>query len=372
MKICILSMQRVMNYGSLLQAYSLKKMVESLGHSVSFIDIQPSEADNRLREDVVEFRNEQRQGAKNLLARLLRQDQNLFFAVKKSFAKKKVQQKQAAFAKELLGLCEEANGEAYDLCIIGSDEVFNGMNNAPWGFTTQLFGNVPQAQRVITYAASCGFTTAERLSDHMKTAIKEAFGRISAFSVRDENTKAFVEAVGGLTPQLHLDPVAVGNFDAEIAGVNVAGKLPPKCCIIYAYHDRIHAPEEIRAIQDFCKEKGLTPVSVGGYQRWVHRHLVLSPFEVLAAFKAAECVITDTFHGALFSAKYAKHFAVMLRESNRNKLSDLVRRLGVEGHLLKDLAELGAVASLPADRAGIDERLLAQRERTMLYLKESL
>ena len=40
MKIGILSMQRVINYGSFLQAYALKHTLENLGHEVSFVDIK--------------------------------------------------------------------------------------------------------------------------------------------------------------------------------------------------------------------------------------------------------------------------------------------------------------------------------------------
>ena len=39
-KVGILSMQRVQNFGSLLQSYSLKKMLEELGAEVHFIDIK--------------------------------------------------------------------------------------------------------------------------------------------------------------------------------------------------------------------------------------------------------------------------------------------------------------------------------------------
>lgn len=38
MKVGILSMQRIKNYGSFLQAYGLKKTIESLGHNVEFVD----------------------------------------------------------------------------------------------------------------------------------------------------------------------------------------------------------------------------------------------------------------------------------------------------------------------------------------------
>ena len=38
MKVGIMSMQRVPNYGSFLQAYGLKRLVERLGHEVEFVD----------------------------------------------------------------------------------------------------------------------------------------------------------------------------------------------------------------------------------------------------------------------------------------------------------------------------------------------
>ena len=34
MKVSIMSMQRIANYGSFLQAYALKKTIETLGHQV--------------------------------------------------------------------------------------------------------------------------------------------------------------------------------------------------------------------------------------------------------------------------------------------------------------------------------------------------
>ena len=40
MKIGIMSMQRIKNYGSFLQAYGLKKIIESLGHDVEYVDYE--------------------------------------------------------------------------------------------------------------------------------------------------------------------------------------------------------------------------------------------------------------------------------------------------------------------------------------------
>ena len=51
MNICILSMQRINNMGSLLQAYALKKILEMNGVEVSFIDIKYIEEDFKLLEN---------------------------------------------------------------------------------------------------------------------------------------------------------------------------------------------------------------------------------------------------------------------------------------------------------------------------------
>ena len=48
------------------------------------------------------------------------------------------------FRKNILGIKDKDNENQYDLCVIGSDEVFNCMTPSPWGFTSQLFGNVRQ------------------------------------------------------------------------------------------------------------------------------------------------------------------------------------------------------------------------------------
>lgn len=372
MKICILSMQRVKNYGSLLQAYSLKRLIESFGHDVSFIDIMPNENENQIRVNVMKYDEGQQAGSQNLFIRILAQDNNPYYAIKKAICKKQAQKKQEVFQRDTLALSDDNNYNKYNVCVIGSDEVFNCMNDAAWGFTTQLFGNVTQASKVITYAASCGFTRCEMLSNEIKAAIRVAFQNISAFSVRDDNTAFFVKQLTETYPQINLDPVAVGDFSTEIQNVDMRNKLPQKYCIIYAYHDRINSPEEISAITEFCTKHNLTPVTIGGYQKWVHKHLALSPFEVLAAFRDADFIVTDTFHGTLFSIKYAKRFAVIVRESNRNKLSDLIKRFGVEKHELQTIEEIECVYRFAVNRLKIDAIIEKERESALHYLEENL
>lgn len=372
MKICILSMQRVLNYGSLLQAYSLKKMITSLGHEVSFVDIEPNEQDNLKRLEVKSFDEGLKLSGRNIVYRLLQQDTIIIYGLKKIIAKKNVVKLQKKFADKLLELNETNNEKKYDVCVIGSDEVFNCLNDESWGFTSQLFGNVRQANKVITYAASCGFTKSTELADSVKDIISNSFALVSTFSVRDENTANFVREIAKTEPQYHLDPVAVGNFDDEIGKASEClNRLPPKYCIVYSYHGRMGDSEK-KAVLDVCRKEKMTPVSIGGSQKWVHTHLELDPFEVLYAFKNAAYVVTDTFHGAIFSAKYASRYAIIVRDSNKNKLSDLISRLKIDEHRVTSIEQIVDLYAILDDKKTIRDIENVQYERSIKYLEQNI
>ena len=350
MKVCILSMQRVNNFGSLLQSYSLKKLIESMGHEVSFIDIKPSAEDDALinHEDI--FNSSEREGD-SFASKIRKIDRYTFNRIRIKQKAKQQNEKFEMFRKEVLGIKSGDNEKKYDICVIGSDEVFNCYGNSKWGFTSQLFGNVAQADRVITYAASCGSTKYENLSESAKKVVKNAFTNIEGFSVRDENTKEFVEKFTDKVILQNFDPVIFGNFNWESESTGDEIALPEHYCIIYSYYNRIHTRDEISMINEFAQRKKMKIISVGAPQYWINTHMVLSPFEIISVFKNADYVITDTFHGTIFSYKFAKRYAIIMRESNKNKLADLIRRLEIEEHLFsKEKNSLDKIFTVNSDK----------------------
>ena len=64
--------------------------------------------------------------------------------------------------------------------------------------------------------------------------------------------------------------------------------------------------------------------------------------------------------------------AIIIRESNRNKLGDLARRLQIEDHVVTEISELSAVLDKNLDKAKIDKILGLEREKSLEYLKENL
>ena len=366
MKICVLSMQRVPNFGSVLQSYALKKILNSMGHNVEFLDIQYNkENDDLIRNFRSNFSAEcQKGGFWSKLKKIDHYAINRILIKRKSNIQDKVFD---GFVNNILGIADPKNN--YDLCVIGSDEVFNCTADTAWGFTSQLFGNVEQADCVVTYAASCGSTKIDDLPNSVLNKIREAFSKISAFSVRDENTEEFVELITEKKPERHLDPVIIGDFSFEMKNVDISTKVPKRYCVVYSYYNRINKPEEIKQIEEFCRKYSLEIVSIGAPQMWIKNHLILTPFEALAAFEKAEFVVTDTFHGTIFSAKYAKRFVTISRPSNYNKMKSLISDLKIAQHYSTDFSSLEKAYQVVDDKKQIEDLIAQGRYHTIEYLR---
>ena len=360
--ICILSMQRVNNMGSVLQAYALMKMLEGIGYNVYFSDIEKKTNLHNSNCSSISF------------SILLKKMENIdIYFIRRLIVKKKVKKQFIAFDKFRNNeLHIDVTKAKYNICVIGSDEVFNCMNNmAEWGFTTRLFGNVEEADKVITYAASCGSTIYDEIPADILNKIKFAFENIYSFSVRDKNTKDFVSKLTSKSISENLDPVLVYNFDAEIQNVELPD-APEKYCIVYSYANRICKKEEIHAIKKLCKSKGMTPVAVGAPQFWIKDYIVCSPFQCLKLFQNAEFVVTDTFHGTIFSMKYAEKFAVFVRANNKNKLLDLISRLQIKQHLINNVNELEDKFYVKKNDVKISEMINNEKNNTLNYLNNSI
>jgi len=357
MKVAILSMQEVKNYGSFLQAYSLKHHIEALGHSCDFINIVPGE-------QLGDYKISKFHKVKLLVQRLWGID----------FAKRfnTIRKFQGRFSKEFLpelGVVPGANTDHYDVVVIGSDEVFNCAQTTWFGFSRQLFGAGLNADKVISYAGSFGATTVEKLSQlGIKETVADLLKKIDKISIRDANSFETVKSLIGVEPEKHLDPVLVYNYDHLLPkSVPLKGYM-----IVYTYPGRIKDSAEIFAIKTFAKKKGLKLISIGHYFSWCDEVVVPHPFEVLAYFKNAEFIVTDTFHGSVFSIKYNKQFATIVRGMNNNKLTHLLNQFGLDSRIVRDLGSLNNILETSIDYSAINVMIADETNRSVTYLKENI
>ena len=151
-------------------------------------------------------------------------------------------------------------------------------------------------------------------------------------------------------------------------------KATEKYLILYAYAGRI-SNDEADWIAEYAKRKNLKVYAIGGIQKCADRFIDCSPFEVLAYFRNAEEIITDTFHGSIFSVITHRPFTTLIRKSvgnsygNEEKLSDLLNRLVLTERMTTKVEDAKRINQEPVNYEKVDELLKAHREIAKKLLK---
>lgn len=372
MNISIISMQRIKNYGSFLQALGLKIMIESLGHRVEFLDYH-----------VEPVLGQKSKKVKNTLGAMLINPYLLFksfaYGIRQKDMYRKAYRFSALYSIKYLRLLNVGIKKKYkgkeDIRIIGSDEVFNCLQkNQEVGYSLDLFGKNTNASKLISYAASFGNTTIEKIRKYgIDKELEECFAQFNAISVRDKNSYNIIKELGGHNVHQHLDPVLVSDFSEYLIDkVDMRDYI-----IIYAYYERIKG-DEAKIIREFAKKHNKKLICIGGVQSFCDDFIDCSPLEVLSYFKHADYVITDTFHGTIFSVVNRKQFVTIVRKSqgndygNEEKLTDLLSKLKLKDRQLVNLADMETLLLKSIDYTDTISVIDNERERTINYLKEQL
>lgn len=354
MKIGILSMQHVINYGSFLQAYSLKNAIEKLGDNCSFIDIKPGKQINPRQREILQ-------------SKITRLHGNI---IKKAKLRRYISKRETLFKTKFFPILDiEEKKINYDVIVIGSDEVFNGTQQCAWGFTEQLYGKGLNAPTVISYAGSFGATTLEKIYHyHIEKPIGENLRKLNAVSVRDQNSADIVKTLCGFEPEQHIDPTLIFDFtELEPPKINDDNYI-----LIYGYDNRIKEKKIIQKIQEIAQKKKLKIISAGVWQDWCDKNILVTPFELLAYFRNAKYVVTDTFHGTVFSIKQNRPFVTILRDSNTEKLYDLLRRFNLTDRSVTLDDDLYQKLNETINYEEVNKIIEKEKEKSIAYLRKYL
>lgn len=376
MKIGILSMQRIYNYGSWLQAYGLKKLIEeNRGVSVEFVDYRREKPVYKDKFDYLDYFKQRIKVAVidtvasvRPLAKIMPNKE--FFQTYR-------------FRHEYwnhLGLSAKPNySPELDLLVVGSDEVFNCLqDNIRVGYSKELFGQGNKAKRVVSYAASFGNTTIEKLKQYeKKDEIAALLGDFSSISVRDRNSSDVVAELTGEVPKSNMDPVLMYDFSSELRDNEHTDeqvkRMSKPYMIVYAYPNRLK-PNEIEKLKEFAQKKGMLIYGISGYQSYADEMIYDAPLTILQYFKHAQYVVTDTFHGTIFSVINNKPFVTIVRKSvngsygNQEKLEDLLTKLELRDRFTFHGENIVEILEAPIDYQRTNQIINSERQKTREYL----
>lgn len=248
-----------------------------------------------------------------------------------------------------------------DRFYFGSDEIWN-IHREKIRKSKEFFGwHYPESGRIalapsinrtqLTQMQSCGY-------------IAEELNRFAAISVRDVHTKEVIDSITGRDTVLVGDPTLLfTKEDYEPCREEITEE---PFILFYAYGMMLN-PEVKRQIKAFAAARGLKLISVGRWFDFCDKCVPASPGQFLDYVRKAEYVITETFHGLMFSLIYEKQFFVF--PCGNVKVEELMDILDVKQRLCTADAPMEEIVRSDLDYAEVTPRVRAHGERLRSFIR---
>lgn len=331
------------NFGAYLQVYALQKTITELGFVSKIINYKSR------HHWVNEYRCFLRTKSPVKLVANLRKiakfkvAQSLFNQTKFSFTTK-------AYATQ-----------HFDAVVYGSDEIWN-YRSPLIGYDPTYFGAGLSADRLVSYAASCGNLD---IATGFTQEICGLLSRFSAISVRDENSRALVHQATGREVEIVLDPTLLYDFTGE--------EIAPKVKDYIMVYTTGFEPADQKAVRAYADARGKSLFSIGYRNSFCDRSIVgIGPFEFLGYLKNADEVITSMFHGTLLSIKYQKNFCIITDAYRTNKLATILAKLGLQNRVVSEDRSVEELLAAPIDYEYVRQRLAQEKECSLAFLRRAL
>ncbi len=343
MKVGIVTVYNTPNCGSFLQAYALQKVLQQKGHEVYFIKNVMSQK----RRWYYRFPQTVKYILKGdfVTAQDLTQPYSIFRPLQQNFS-----------------ITSKKND--LDLIICGSDTIWNIADGYFLKHWKRFFGQGVKTKK-ISYAASAGSTALDTFEKNPE--IKACLSEFTGLGVRDIPTG---EIVSALLPDRDdivqvLDPTMLLNCeDYE----EISANCPERDFILVYYFGEL--PEAlIQKIQTFAKEKNKKIIAFGN-RSWADLELPYDPRFMLSYYKNADFIITNTFHGNIFSILFHKQFVSFGKE--KRKVEALLSEFDLSNRLVEKAEEIEKVFMQEIDGNAIEQKLKEKREVSYSYLEKYL
>ena len=374
MKIGIVTLYRGYNYGTSLQAYALKHFISFLGYETEIV--WSAEGANKGRDVRISK-------ILKMLGRCLIHPQLLkhtFLAYKNSFSKKISQQIKTKFLEfantklkvkglsaQQLQLFAESKDTLAVVC--GSDQIWSatGANIEPLYFLRF----VPQNKR-IAYAPSLGTKT---VPEYNKKTLTKYISEIPFVSVREESGAKIIKDLTNKEVPVLIDPTLLLDWDDS------SSKIPFNNYIIAYFLDTPSqtALQSIKNVSDkYNCEIIAFPYKHKVYQQFDNIiYYPAGPQDFIPLIKGAKCVLTDSFHGTIFSVNLQTPFWTFERnyaigKGQNDRLISILGKMNLQNHYINKFEE--KIKDIPTDAETMQTAkkwIIAERETSRNFLQNA-
>lgn len=357
MKIGIVTQPLRYNYGGLLQNFALQTVLKRLGHQPVTIDYFASPSVFQYIKSTV----------KSLLLYCLPSRRRRFIPLHPK--------REKAVFDDFVNSHIDKTGYVYsyrqwqiagfDAVITGSDQVWRPIFNKDLKDMYLWFVKDPKIIK-IAYAASFG-TSDREYSIKEISQCKKAAELIDAVSVREQSGVELFDYYFNREAVVTLDPTLLLEADDYIRLIKEPDSRETH--FLWSY---ILDPD---SIDNEMLQRIVNNMSLDEYKKAAEGDDDMSPCKWLAMFRDAKLVVTDSFHGTVFSIIFRKPF-VTINNTWRGsaRIYSLLKGLGLESRIVENGSEeaIMRVAGEKIDWDLVETILNKKREFAIEFLQNSL
>ncbi len=361
-KVGIITFHRVYNYGAVIQAYALQKILEAYDYDAEVIDFS--------KDKQLDYTNiiSRKNGLKRFLKTLL-----LFPVISKRMVRKKrfdsfLNQK-VIMSKERYAHETELNKIdcKYDVFICGSDQVWNPLKESDFSIAYMLDFT---SKMKIAYAPSIGTATAADLKKYTPYLKK-----FSALSCREKGGASIIHEVTGGEVRVVLDPTLLIDKKELLKLVEEKEDVP---YILYYSLDGYENKERNMDILKTLSKKFDLNIKFITPEWPFHRNIGMDvidagPIEFLSLIQNAAMVCTNSFHGTALSIKLEKPFYVLedFQIKDERKRS-VLKQLDLQDRVLSNVCEISNISDYTIDYVLVSEKLQKLQKKSKEFLMSAL
>jgi len=355
------------NFGAVLQAYALLKVIRDVGCNVEIINFVPA---------------------------FLREPYNLFFNIRSSIYQKgliatikrliikilrfrhqirRIKEFQD-FRDNFLVICEKKYVNAsqirsdkpkYEYYITGSDQVWNPDFFSKVG-DTYFLDFAEEGSKKIAYAVSIAKDKVDNVYNEVYQRHLKDFDYIS---VREKSAKTFLSNFTEKDIHVTLDPTLLLDKE-EWLKIAAESSIKEKYILVY---DLVKNPIIVSLANKVAEELNCKIVSYSnkkGYNKWYGSFGSLNPTKFLGLCSKAEFIVTSSFHGTVFAIIFNKPFFTILHPTRGSRMIDLLNDLDLSDRIIKDINQLNIMKEIDFNK--VNERLTELKSKSMDFLKTAL
>ena len=320
------------NYGAVLQSYAIRTKLKEYYREVNIINYQPDVM--KAKRKLLNFVS-----LKAFILSIILFPQNVKRQrVFSSFITKNLS------VKDLSNLQNDDTRYENDV-YLGSDQIWNPRITG--GADPIFFGIIPTLARrkTIAYAPSFGVSN---LTENELKEISLFLPQVDYLSVRELEAKDLISSISAKEIHVVCDPTLLLKANTEV--LNVATKLAQS----------LHIP----VIEGYLGRK---PKKNSSNHRVM---FALSPEEFLGYIYNSRFVVTDSFHGTVFSIIFHKAFYSVPFKGKEGRVKDLLSRCGLSNRIVSSSDSLNIEELI--DYNHVDKALSLFREQSIKYIEECI